>query len=185
MATNRHALDIDPGVDDRRDSIEVYRYRVRHDQDWVTGVEIRGRTYRRGEEVLLSGVDAFSVPGRRLELVSPEPVKQEEDPATWQAQYASSVHVHLGPGVVINKDGCRVKAEYAGDQGTARVHVVFDAVHWGVCGSLTLEDVERLRAELGQAIAEMRDKMYREMDVDEDGTNHGGDLLLHQIGGSW
>jgi hypothetical protein len=174
---------MDPGVDAKRHSTQVYRYRVHH-EGWAHDVAIRGRTYRNGEEVLLAGDAAYREAGHRLELLDPEPVQQTEDPATWEAQHATSVHVHLGPGLVVSHQGCRVRAVYAGDQGTARVNVVFGTDHWFVDGYLTLADAERLRDEIGRSIGEMKERMDREMDIDEDGCDHGGDIHLHQMGGS-
>jgi hypothetical protein len=62
---------------------------------------------------------------------------------------------------------------------------VFDCRKWGVESYLTLEDAERLQAELVKAIAKMKERMFRLPTLDDrDDAADGGELHLHQMGGS-
>jgi hypothetical protein len=179
------AHEIDPGVLANRDSTWVFRYRVR-DEGWRHGIDCRGRHYNPGEILLLNGQAAHSEFGYSLELVSPEPVEQTEDPSTWEAQHATSLHVNLNSHLRINQDGVHVKAEYDGAVGgaIARVRIAFTRPQWFVESFVTPEDAERLYSELGAAIAEMRTRMFCNPDVDENYNIVGeGELWLHQHGG--
>src|SRR4051812_2106051 len=86
---------VDPGVDANRHSHEVYRYRVKPSQAYTTPLQIRGRQYQPGEVVLLRGHVAFREAPYRLMLHDPKPVKQTSNPATWEAQHATSFFVHM------------------------------------------------------------------------------------------
>jgi hypothetical protein len=177
-------LDVDPGLEAHRDEFKVFRYRVREE-----GLKVRGVTYHEGDVILLSGFAAYheACPLSSLELVSPDPVKQTEDPSTWQAPYASSVHVHLNRSLAIHGDPCRVQARYAGSQGIARVNLVFDCGEWFAESYLTLQDAVRVLAELDGAVAEMRHRMFKNPVFDEDGgeSADGDDLYIHHVGGTF
>jgi hypothetical protein len=48
-----------------------------------------------------------------------------------------------------------------------------------------MEDALRIRSELGEALEEMKDRMFRNPVFDADGVEvEGGDLYIHQMGGS-
>jgi hypothetical protein len=170
-------FEIDPAIQANRDSNEVLRYRVRDD------AKIRGVQYKAGDIVLLRGFAAWNevFPRFSLELADPAPVEQTTDPATWEAQYATGIHVHLNSSLVIHGDPCRVGARYAGDQGIARVQLAFDCGQWFVESHLTLVDAVRIHEELGRAIQEMTKRRFLNPDFE---TDEGGELYVHQMGSS-
>jgi hypothetical protein len=177
-------LETDPGLEAHRDEHKVFRYRVREE-----GLKVRGVTYHEGDVILLSGFAAYHEPFPRtgIELVSPDPVVQTEDPFTWEAQSASSVHVNFNRSLGINGEPCHAYVQYAGSQGIARVNIVFSCGEWFAESYLTLPDAVRMLAELDGAIAEMKLRMFRHPDFDEDGedTPESGDLHIHMAGGSF
>jgi hypothetical protein len=179
------AMDADTGVKANRDCLGVYRYRV-----CQNGVTVRGVRYNEGDLILLSGCAAWdeAVPRSSLELADPDPVKQTADPATWEAQHASSVRVHLNESLVVTGNPCQPQAQYAGEQGIARVHIVFCCGPWFVDSFLTLTDAERVHAELGEAIETMKRRMFANRHIHEPtGAEYSdsGDLFIHQAGGTF
>jgi hypothetical protein len=173
---------IDPGLDARRHSTEVFRYRVREHEWLPMGLTVRGKEYRPGDVILLSGSAAFHEAPYRLELIHPDAVEQTADPATWEAQSATHLHITLNRDLVINHEGCRVYASYAGSAGTARVEITSCCGEWYSQTGLTLEDAERIHTEIGAAIEEMKDRMFRYPGF-ENGSDDG-DLHIHQYGGN-
>jgi hypothetical protein len=146
---------------------------------------IRGKRYAPGDEVLLTGGAAFREAPFALVLIDPEPVEQTEDPATWEAQYATRLHVWLNGSLAIHHDNPRVRAHYAGPEGTARVTLTFSCGEWFVASCLTMEDALRIRRELDEALEEMKDRGFRHPGFDDEHNEiESGDLYIQQMGGS-
>jgi hypothetical protein len=172
MYTNCISSEIDHGVDANRHSTGVFRYRVRTDRlPPPGGFQVRGKQHQPGDIILLYGWMAYQEWPYDLELVDPEPVKQTEDPSTWVAQTATRVRVTLNESLAVHKEGCKVRAAYAGDQGIARVEITYDCGPWSVQSYLTLEDAARIQREIGDAIAQM-------------GSRDKCDLYIRQAGGN-
>jgi hypothetical protein len=178
---------IDPGVDANRHSTKVFRYQVKAiGPPGSDGSEIRGRRYRPGDIILLSGHAAYREAPFSLTMLDPVPVEQTEDPATWKAQSASSLHVWLNKSQGIHHHMPRIRAHYAGPEGTARVSITFSCGEWFVESNLTMEDALRIRRELGEALEEMKDRMFSNPIFDDNGDEiKDGDLYIHQMGGSF
>jgi hypothetical protein len=173
VRTMFHIDETDPEVEARRDSHEVFQYRVRN-QVGDHPVEIHGAPYNNGDIVLLDGWEAHHFWNHFLELADPEPVKQTEDPRTWMAQYPTDFHVYLNSSLRIHHSPCPVKAKYAGDQAIARIALTFNCGQWFAESHLTLKDAIRLSDELTRAIEEMNDHV-----------NDPEHLCIHQVGGSY